>query len=139
MTDIATLQNPFVIQCKQCQIIIADSFSLLDFKNSYLIFSSISSNTKVLNRKYTSDKIIDKDCTYFEISCGCGIIVGRKYITVTKKFEDFVDRFCFLKDLIDSYMLGAVEGKAEVSLIEVCDEVERLKRFCVYLYKRLEQ
>lgn len=132
-------QNPFIIFCKHCRHILADSFSLLDYKNDYLLFSSISSSTKLKSKKITSDQLNDKDCTFVEIECSCGSVCGRKYITVTKKWAGFVERFCFAKESVGSYMLGMGHEAREVSLSEVSEEVEKLKRFCVYLHKRIEK
>lgn len=133
------LQNPFVIQCDQCSAILGDSFALLNFKHNFLILNNVSDAVIIDKNKKMSNNGFDSDCTHCELVCKCKQIIGKFYYTVNKECGSFVDKYCLNRAACKSYTLGNVEGGKEIGLTDLCDEVEKLQRFCVYLHKKLEK
>ncbi|KAM0679146.1 hypothetical protein BDAP_000010 [Binucleata daphniae] len=132
------LQNPFVIQCSKCDAILGDSFALLDFKHNFLILHTVSQNASKDVTKNVSKKSFDVDCTYTHIICKCKQNVGKYYYTVNKECNGFVDKFCLNRAFLKSYTLGNVQDKT-MNLVDLCEEVEKLQRFCVYLHKKIDK
>lgn len=133
------LQNPFVIQCKDCRRILADSFSLIAFKNNYLILSNVSSSVYTNEKKVESTTSYDAKCHYLLIYCECSKAVGKKYITVNEAMKDCIDKYCVNREFVYSFLLGAETPKQEITLSALAEEVTKLQRFCITLYKRIQK
>jgi hypothetical protein len=132
------LRNPFVMQCKACNTVVGDSFSLKDFKHGMLVLSTVSSTTIVEDKKILSDGAFDSNCWFCTIKCRCQKAIGRKYVTVNVACGGFAGTYCIDQDSVYTYALGTASTPREFTLAEAADEIERLQRFCVYLYKRIE-
>lgn len=131
------MKNPFIIQCKLCKLIIADSFTLIDYKHNHLIFTKISSicNTSIKKQENTNKNDFDYNCQYNLITCDCKNIVGKKYVTVNRECMMFVDKYAIDREQVISYELsGSIDGSK--CLGDLGLEVERIKKFCVYLYNK---
>ncbi|KAF7682603.1 Kinetochore protein mis18 [Astathelohania contejeani] len=133
------LLAPFVIQCTECNQVLADSFSLLNFRNNTLIMGAVSSHCRISKTKHKGKDVIDTDCTFNMLSCSCGHSVGRRYITVNLALSDYVGRYCIERSSVKSYALGASSETEGLGLVEVCDEILKLQRFCVYLYNKMKK
>lgn len=133
------LQNPFVIQCKDCSLIVGDSFSLLDFKKNHLIFSTLSINTILQNEEKESTNTFDYKCQYKEVKCKCGNIIGTKYSTVNDNIKDLFNKHCIDRSKVFSYQLGCNVEVAEQSLSSLAEEVSKLQKLFVYLHNKVEK
>ncbi|TBT97346.1 kinetochore protein Mis18 [Hamiltosporidium tvaerminnensis] len=132
-------QNPFVIQCKSCKTILGDSFTLLNYKNNTLIFSTLATTTNILPTNIVSNNTLDKDCTYNIIQCSlCNSFIGKKYIVVNFIYKEYLNRYCIEKDKIYSYQLGCEKPIDEIGVSELSEEISKLQKFCVYLFKKIK-
>ena len=143
-------KNPFVLQCKDCNNILTDSFSLQDYKNGYLIhtFSTIKEDKeedrkdKENNRKDKENNerngILFKDCSIKSLKCTCNAHVGVFLSSVSSEFNGMASMYAFDKLSVKSYMLGSCVSK-EKGLCELIDDVERLKSVVSQIYKRVYQ
>ncbi|KCZ80498.1 hypothetical protein H312_02096 [Anncaliia algerae PRA339] len=134
-----TLQNPFVVQCKNCLRIVADSFSLLNFKKEILLFSSISENIHLNDKEKDSDEPYDYKCKYLDLECLCSNVIGRKYLSVNENIQEMMLKFCIYKKCVISYQLGSNIEIKEHTLSSLAEEVSKLQKFCVYLHNKLEK
>lgn len=126
------LRNPFVVQCKACNSTICDSFSLLDYRNDLLIFSSAASTVTIDPSKHT-----DADTVYSIIRCRCSNMVGRRYYTTNVEMNGYSGMYFINKESVYSYMLGGNIGCKNVTLYDVAEDVEKLQKLCLYLYKKI--
>lgn len=133
------LQNPFVIQCKDCRRILGDSFSLISFKENCLVLSTVSSSVYTKEKKIESTQPFDLKCHYVLVYCKCSKIVGRKYLTVNETMKDCIERYCIDRNFVSSFMLGCEAVPGEISLSGLAEEVSKVQRFCVTLYKKLQK
>lgn len=135
MTD-ENLQNPFVLQCQNCNTIIADSFALVDYKdNKYFVGTMYST---LPGKKKTSTDDFDFECTYQTVLCKCSFIVGKKYLTVNEGLSRYAGKYAIDVDKVSCYGLGSTEIE-NVTMGEVVNEIRRLQRMCVFLYKRQDK
>ncbi|EJW05361.1 hypothetical protein EDEG_00587 [Edhazardia aedis USNM 41457] len=135
----AELKNPFVLQCKTCLAILADSFSLQNYNEKYIVFKNSSSLLKIQPQKHISTKNFDKDCQYSYLQCQCNKIVGKLYFTVNKDCHTYLNNFCFENECVVSYMLGVDVSPSLKNLSDVAEDIDKLKRFCEYLYRKTNQ
>lgn len=127
------LQNPFVIQCNNCNAIIADSFSLLDYKDDKYFFTNI--NIGDLGEKKTSTNEYDNECTYQIARCSCSFVVGKKYLTVNENLGGLAGKYSVDVNKVSCYGLGNAVSD-NITMTEIIHEIRRLQRMCVYLYRR---
>lgn len=133
------LQNPFVIQCRECRRILGDSFSLVAFQQNCLVLSSVSSSVITKECKIESTEPHDLKCHYVVACCKCSKPVGKKYLTVNDAMKECIGRYCISREAVTSYMLGTESAPEDVSLSTLAEEVSKLQRFCVSLYKKLQR
>lgn len=126
------LQNPFVVQCKDCRRVLADSFSLVAFVSDFLVFGAAAPS---LCARDTAES--DGACVFVPLHCACAQRVGRKYLTATDGVR--VNKFCLSRDAVSSFLLGAHVPASEVSIATLAEEVAKLQRFCVTLYKKVQK
>ncbi|KAM0686826.1 hypothetical protein COBT_001945 [Conglomerata obtusa] len=131
------LHNPFIVQCKSCNIIISDSFALVDYKHNHLIFTTINNDVTTKKLRHTSKKNFDIHCSYSDVHCKCEKNIGKFYYTVNRECSTFVGRYCVNREEVKSYVLGSVVNGKEMGISDLCEEVEKLQRFCVYLHKKI--
>ncbi|EOB11328.1 hypothetical protein NBO_1288g0005 [Nosema bombycis CQ1] len=127
-----SLRNPFVLQCKSCNSIVCDSFSLLDYKNSSLIFNSIASTVTLDSSKHT-----DSDTVYSFIRCKCSNTIGKRYYTTNADMNGYSGMYFISKESVFSYMLGGNSEFKSVTLYEIAEDVEKLQKLCLFLYKKI--
>lgn len=133
------LQNPFVIQCKDCRRILGDSFSLVSFKENSLVLSAVSSSVYTKDKKIESTQPFDLKCQYVLVCCKCSKVVGRKYLTVNDTMKDCIGRFCLDRSFVSSFMLGCEAVPEDITLSGLAEEVAKIQKFCVTLYKKLQK
>lgn len=135
MTD-EGLRNPFVLQCAKCSKILTDSFSLHTVQDSYLVHSF--SNVTEVGKECQGENTF-KGCTIQPVSCGgCKTPVGVFLISVTGSWNGYAGMFCFEKEKVTSYMLGNTVYK-EKSMMEIAEDVEKLKGVVAKIYKKIYQ
>lgn len=132
------LQNPFVIQCRACSTVLADSFALKNYRNNALVVSAVSSSAIEDQKKVLSKDAADADCWFYPIRCRCSAVVGKKYITVNAACNGHAGMYCIDQQHVYTYALGTTAVRTDLTLSEVAEEIDKLQRFCVYLYRRIE-
>ncbi|KAK6089367.1 hypothetical protein P3W45_001690 [Vairimorpha bombi] len=129
------LKNPFTVNCKSCNLPLTDSFTLLDYKNNYLIHSSVSS-TPIVDKKKNSED----DNVYHIVKCRCHLVIGRKYVSTSADFNGYSGMFFINKEYVYTYSLGvrANDGVTNVCLTDLCEDIDKIQRLCLYLYKKID-
>lgn len=134
------LRNPIVFQCTECGIIVADSFSLIERLTNSLVFTHIS-NAKIEDKKEVSAEEEDNMCTYTKILCLCGKHIGKKYITVSSAMSRCLGNYAILVNSVRGYQLGNEnKEKGEIPFMthtDISNEIEKLQKFCTYLYNKM--
>lgn len=133
----STPQNPFVIQCSYCKQVVADSFSLLDFRANKLVLHSVSSYTSLSKTKIAGGT--DGRCIFYNVLCNCGAEIGKKYIATDEEAQVFLGKYCLEGDKVIVYRLGVAVDNKIPTLSEFVEEVLKLQRFCSYIYQRVEE
>lgn len=109
------LQYPFILQCKHCKTVIADSFALTNYNHGTLTLTHVSPFTRT--RMSASSTLV---------LCECDAVIGRQ-----------VEGMYMLdgKEMV-SYVLG--NGSADaLGMDDIVEEIGKLQKFCVYLYNRI--
>ncbi|EEQ81942.1 hypothetical protein NCER_101434 [Vairimorpha ceranae BRL01] len=135
MTSTKPLKNPFTVNCKNCNLPLADSFSLLNYKNRFLIHSSVST-TVIIDKK----KITEEDSIYYLMKCRCHLVVGRKYISTSVDLNGYSGMYFFNKDDVYTYLLGGGVSDSinSICLNDLCDDIDKIQKLCLYLYKKID-
>ena len=130
------LKNPFTVNCKSCNLPLTDSFSLLTYKKSNLIFTNLSS-IPIIEKK----KNVENECIFNFIKCKCHLIVGKKFITTTVEMNGFSGMYFIDRDSVYTYMLGGNVNESDnnVPLSDLYDEIDKIQRLCLYLYKKIDE
>lgn len=131
-----SLRNPFVLQCKACGNILTDSFSLLDYRNGYLIhsFSTAKEETRIQSgREGPFEK-----CLVQKVKCLCNTPVGVFLSSTSEEFNGLSSTYAFDKAASKSYQLGSCVSK-EKGLCEIVEDVEKLKTVVSKIYKKVYQ
>jgi len=129
------LRNPFVVSCKKCNKILTDSFTLSDYRSGHLIhsFSTVKEDSKIETGKGEFE-----GCLVQRVACTCGKSIGVLLTSAGEGFNGHAGCYAFVKDEVRTYMLGSVIGK-EKGLIEVMEDVEKLKSVVSKIYKKVYQ
>lgn len=130
------LKNPFTVNCKNCNLPITDSFSLLSYKNQSLIFSKLSS-IPVIEKK----KNYENDCVFNFIKCKCHLVIGKKFLTASVEMNGFSGMYFIDRCNVFTYLLGGNndENNEIVPLTDLYDEIDKIQRLCLYLYKKVDE
>ncbi|WUR04278.1 putative kinetochore-like protein [Vairimorpha necatrix] len=129
------MKNPFTVNCRGCNLPLTDSFSLLEYKNKFLIHSSISTNL-VIDKK----KINEGDSAYMVMKCKCHMVVGRRFISTSVEYNGYSGMYFINKEDVFTYNLGAgvVEGANLTSMSDICEDIDKIQKLCLYLYKKID-
>lgn len=130
------LRNPFVVFCGKCNKILTDSFSLLDYKHSYLVhtFSSVKEEAE----SCYVDNAIFQNCITKNVKCTCGSHVGVYLSSANEEFNGMSGTYLFDKNSVKSYLLGNSVHK-EKGLSEIIEDIEKLKSVVAKIYKKVYQ
>ncbi|KAI5181684.1 hypothetical protein NEOKW01_1852 [Nematocida sp. AWRm80] len=134
-------KNPIVFQCKECFMVLTDTFFLLERINDTLVFSC-APNTNLSTQVITSTEETDAMCTYSKVSCRCGVAIGRKYHTVSQKLSRCLDKYVIATERIRGYQLGTPAEPIDPIIMnntEISTEIIRLQKFCTYLYGKIKE
>ncbi|XP_063933857.1 protein Mis18-alpha-like [Zophobas morio] len=101
--------TPIVFQCKNCRVIIGDSFQWVSNNETLnlITLQALSRVVEVSNIMETSRDGEDIGSTFFVLNCGkCRSFLGRKYITSSRELDSLRDLYSLDVSAIDSYQLG---------------------------------
>ncbi|KAL6121040.1 hypothetical protein NUSPORA_02109 [Nucleospora cyclopteri] len=139
-TNINIINNPFVIQCPTCNLILADSFSLVNIEDGILFFKEKSD--KLLIEENTSNNNIITNLlnnphlspsTFHILKCTCSSLVGISLHSAPKKYNGCSGTFCFIEERMKMYQLGS-STVIYRTLSDINEDVERLKEVISKIY-----
>ncbi|EQB61222.1 hypothetical protein NAPIS_ORF01203 [Vairimorpha apis BRL 01] len=98
------------------------------------------SNNKLLKNPFTK-KNVENECIFNFIKCKCHLIVGKKFITTTVEMNGFSGMYFIDRDSVYTYMLGGNVNESDnnVPLSDLYDEIDKIQRLCLYLYKKIDE
>lgn len=129
------LRNPFVIQCKDCRKILADSFTLQTMKHSYLIHTYSTVGPEGAPRPGV--EAFDR-CLVQDVVCVCSARVGVFIVSSSAEWNGNAEMYAFSRDAVTSYVLGNSVSK-EKGICELIEDVEKLKNVVAKIYKKVYQ
>ncbi|KAF7697505.1 hypothetical protein CDIK_1666 [Cucumispora dikerogammari] len=112
-------QKLLLLECKKCETILCDLQEDL-LSSSYELY----------------EEAIKEDRS--SILCiNCGQFIGERYEKLIKIFEKNVARIILKKNVVDflSNIDSEREDIEENEIKDIYEEIDKLKKFCVYLYK----
>lgn len=134
------LKNPIVFQCIECYTVVTDSFYLMERMEDTLIFSSAPNTTEDLEINHSAEEE-GSFCTYNKVLCVCGEVIGKKYVTVSRKMSSCLGNYSLDIRCVRGYQLGVHAQPKEIICMtntEINTEIVRLQRFCTYLYSQIK-
>ncbi|KAI5176274.1 hypothetical protein PAEPH01_2266 [Pancytospora epiphaga] len=131
----AELRNPFVVQCKECNRILSDSFTLQSVKHGYLIHTHAM--VQPVGDVALGDGLFE-NCMLRDVKCRCGVDVGRFLVSVSNEWNGYAEMYGFDKEKIISYVLGN-ESYREKGVYEMADDIEKLKVVMSKIYRKVYQ
>lgn len=132
------LKNPFVVQCKACKEVLADSFALLALRDSLLIFNRVASHIEKEDEESKAGADIFTDCVLKSLHCHCGAEIGFRMISSNVEWNGHAGHVFLKREALRSYVLGGGVCQ-EKSLFELIDDVEKLKCVVSKMYKKVFQ
>lgn len=116
--------RPFVIQCKICNTILADSFSIWIIKKEFMIFKEKSDDIRLIKNNTVIFNL--DDCLIDHLECRCGLIVGAFIKSASKEFNGCSGSFLFATAVISQYQLGrsTIEHR---TILEIDEDVKKIK------------
>lgn len=136
------LRNPITFQCTACNMIVTDSFFLLERVEDSLLFST-APNTSLDKKVVRTDSTgLSTSCSYYPVQCLCGKEIGRKYITVDKQLTNCLNKYLIKIESIRGYQLGNRIQQTESAVMtnsEINTEIVKLQRFCTFLYSKIKE
>ncbi len=105
------MERPAVLQCRQCRTIVGDSLAMIGSNSEENAISLSSACNVVISDDFTTSKSgADVGCTYRPVICEestCQSVLGKVYVTTTRKFDPFRDAFTFDVTRLVSYVVGS--------------------------------
>lgn len=140
------LKNPITFQCTSCNMIVTDSFFLLERIEKSLLFSA-APNTSLSKETVRSEdskapSSTGTSCSYSLVLCLCGVEIGRKYLTVNSQLTNCLNKYLIDIDKIRGYQLGIKAPQTEQAIMtnsEINTEITKLQRFCTFLYSKIKE
>lgn len=108
-----TNQN-FLLECKKCDTILCDIQEDIDL-STFQLFENVIKEDK--------ESILCLNCSSF---------IGERINDSVKVYEKNVGKI-FLKQNVIDFFLNETDEDNEIK--DLYDEIEKLKKFCVFLYK----
>jgi len=130
-----TLQNPFVLQCKKCNQVLTDSFTLQTIVYGHFVhtFSALSPPAEPVPG---ADEFVD--CLVSPLVCACGCAVGKMINSANEDWNGCAGMFAFDKNEVAMYTLGQATPQ-ETSIFQLVEDVEKLKSIVAKMYKKVYQ
>eukprot|EP00042_Codosiga_hollandica_P014237 m.32721 g.32721 ORF g.32721 m.32721 type:complete len:155 (+) comp42542_c0_seq1:56-520(+) len=141
------LDSPLVFQCKQCRLIVGDTFGWItaNQKLNIIALSAAAPSITVSEETITSSDRHDRGFTYSPMACECGAPLGRVYRTTSVLFDLIRDAFSFDVPALASYKLGSgvpIQDPFDWPLpsIKVMDEqIYKIKQLIFVMDERITQ
>lgn len=104
---------PVVFQCKYCFKIVCDSTAYIDGSSNsegteYIVVSAVAPKAvDILQDCFMSTSLFDQGSCYHPIQCAhCEKTIGRFYVSTPPEFDYARNKFLFLADQIDFYLVA---------------------------------
>lgn len=139
------LKNPITFQCTSCNMIISDSFFLLERIDKSLLFSAAPNTTLKQEVSCSSESTGSSSshaCSYLPVHCLCKKEIGKKYITVNSQLTNCLNKYLIEIEHIRGYQLGIKTEQTEHTVMtnsEINTEITKLQRFCTFLYSKIKE